>query len=468
MSSQPSRSRRSFLRNASLAGAATALVGSPTLLAKSAQPAPGKAKNLIFLVADGMGVGTLSLAHHWSLRHQNRPLNYNQLYLRPDSVLALQDTASASSPVTDSAAAASAWGIGQRVNNGAINLTPSGATPLPILLHARNAGKRVGLVTTCRVTHATPAAFAANVASRNEEDAIAAQYLEREIDLILGGGFKHFHRPDSAKPGIDLLGRAADKGYRLARTADQLAQSPDEGPLLGLFHEDHIPYAIDRENDPQLAHIPSLETLFRKALANLSRSPRGFALQVEAGRIDHVGHANDPAAILRETLEFDRCIAIATEFQARHPDTLVIVTTDHGTGGCQLNGWGSNYADSANALDRINRFTASFEGLHHRFQSSGSFDPAAFAAATGLPATPDRFEALPDALAAHQGNYERALIELFAKDLLETTAVGWTSHNHTAENVELQAFGPGSAALPRFLLNADLHPLLTTALSLKV
>lgn len=467
MSKNPSLSRRSFLKNASLAGAATSLLVAPPLLAAKPKPAKDKAKSIIFLVADGMCGGSISLAHHWSLRHQKSPLNYNQLYLRPDVAHAIQDTASASSPVTDSAAAASAWGIGQRISNGAINVTPSGAQPEPILLKAKAAGKRVGLVTTCRVTHATPAGFAANVASRDEEDAIAAQYLEREIDLVLGGGLRHFHRTAGKETAVDLLSQAKSQSYRIARTAQELAASPDQGRLLALFHENHIPYAIDRENDPQLAQIPSLETLFEKALANLSPSPNGFVLQVEAGRVDHAGHANDPAAILREMLEFDRCIAIATAFQQRHPDTLVIITTDHGTGGCQLNGWGDNYGESGPALDRLNRFTSSFEGLQNRFQSTGGFDPQRFTQATGIPAGEARAAAVHALVANGERDYESAMIDVFAPDLLETTAVGWTSHNHTSENVELFAFGPGSAAIPRFLRNAELHAVMTQATALK-
>ena len=184
-------SRRQFLKLSGLAGAASLLPASKSVAASSAQAA-GPAKNLIFLMVDGLCNGTVGLAHHWKLRHEQTPLNWIQLFERVDFKRAYQETASASSPVTDSAAAASSWGSGQRVNNGSINVNASGQSLKPILSYAKEAGKATGLVTTCRITHATPAGFAANVTDREMEDQIALQYLEREVDVLLGGGARNF------------------------------------------------------------------------------------------------------------------------------------------------------------------------------------------------------------------------------------------------------------------------------------
>jgi len=163
--------RRQFVKGAGLAGI-TAALGAQAVSGESdnAQTRSKSAKNLIFLVVDGMGKGTLSLAHHWSLRNTGKPLNWIKLYQQPDLKWAQQDTASASSPVTDSAAAASAWGCGQRVANGSINTNSEGASLKPLYTLAKAAGKATGLVSTCRITHATPAGFVANVADRNQED----------------------------------------------------------------------------------------------------------------------------------------------------------------------------------------------------------------------------------------------------------------------------------------------------------
>ena len=187
-------SRRQFLKLSGLAGATTILPSSQAAIAASGESkqGPTAAKNLIFLMVDGLCNGTVGLGHHWKLRNENTPLNWIKLFEDERMRRALQDTASANSPVTDSAAAASAWGSGERVNNGCINTDSSGNNLKPLFSFAKEAGKATGLVTTCRITHATPAGFSVNVPHRDMEDSIAKQYLEREIDVLLGGGARHF------------------------------------------------------------------------------------------------------------------------------------------------------------------------------------------------------------------------------------------------------------------------------------
>lgn len=474
MSELPSASRRDFLKGAGLFGAASVL-GSQSANAVS-PPKPeqlGRAKNLIFLVADGMGTGTLSLANHWKLRNTGEPLQWMQLYNRPGFQCSLQDTASANSPVTDSAAAGSAWGCGQRVNNRSINTDPNGQSLTPLYTLAKQAGKATGLVTTCRVTHATPAAFAANVPHRDLEDQIAQQYLEREIDLILGGGSFHFDRdavphtmPEKALPAVDLLPYYRAQGYTICRTLSELQNEAHASRLLGIFSKSHIPYAIDRKYDTALAEVPSLPQMFEAALGNLSSHSDGFVLQVEGGRVDHAGHANDPAAILHEQLDFDACIPLALKFIESNPDTLLIVTTDHGTGGCELNGIGGGYLDSGPALERINSITASFEALQARFEALGHFDAGLWKRATGLSADLDQAAVIQTAIDTKVKYISSVLANTFADQLFNKTAVGWTSHNHTSEHVELLAAGPGSEQIPRLIQNNQLFNYVTQALGL--
>ena len=456
MPSRHSSSRRNFLKGAGLAGAASVFSG-----ACSSSDRPRIAKNLIFMVADGMGVGTLSYAHHWQLRHRGRALEWMQLLQRPGVRRAFQETASASSPVTDSAAAGSAWGCGQRVNNRSINFSTDGQALKPIFMYAKEAGKATGLVSTCRITHATPASFVANEPHRNAENQIAEQYLERAIDVCLGGGMRHFKRED-----VDLLEAYEAKGYKLARTKKELIEFAGQWPLLGLFADSHIPYAIDRANNRDLVETPGLELMFEAALKSLQRCPEGFVLQVEGGRVDHAGHANDPGAILHEQLEFDRCIPIAVEFLKANPDTLIIVTTDHGTGGCQLNGWGDGYADSGPALDRINYFKSSFEAIGKQIEKRGKFDAAYFEQMTGLTVTNAKQKTLNEALAQGVPYISSTIANVFADELINATAIGWTSNNHTSEHVELAALGPGVNRLPIYLKNYELHGFMRQALAL--
>lgn len=472
--SHRSLSRRQFVKGVGLSGiAATLSTQSIAEASNSRNLSKGKkAKNLIFLVVDGMGTGTHCLANRWSLRSCRRPLNWTELYRSPDLRRAYQDTASASSPVTDSAAAASAWGCGQRVMNGAINMHANGVSLQPLYRYAKAAGKATGLVSTCRITHATPAGFVANVVHRDSEDAISQQYLNREVDVLLGGGRRHFYRvinPNIAgSTAIDLIAEFERKGYAYAQNKTDLKQNADASRLLGLFSESHMPYVIDRKHNPDFSEMPDLPTLFESALTHLSRSKEGFVLQVEAGRVDHAGHVNDPAAILHELLEFDGCIPIALDYLKKDPDTLLIITTDHGTGGCQLNGLGDAYVESGPALGYIDEATASFEALEDEFRASGRFDRKRFIEAIGIVPTQTQSEAIQAAINDEAVEYlSSAMTDIMSEAIMERTAVGWTSNQHTAEQVDLFAIGPGSEQLAPFIQNNELFDLMMKALDLR-
>jgi alkaline phosphatase len=467
MENSSASSRRQFLKLSGIASAASILPGSTTLATTEVKPA-GRAKNVIYLMVDGLCNGTVGLAHHWHLRHKSTPLNWMQLFEREGLHRSYQDTASANSPVTDSAAAASAWGSGQRVNNGSINIDPSGNSLKPILSYAKEAGKATGLVTSCRITHATPAGFATNVPKRGMEDVIAQQYLEREIDVLLGGGARHFLQTQEDGSVIDYIPQFEAKGYQIVKTSPELSAISGGGPLLGLFSQSHLPYAIDRQNDRAYKDVPSLVDMFSAALTQLDDAKDGFVLQVEGGRVDHAGHGNDPGGILHEFLEFDACIPIALEFIESHPDTMLVVTTDHGTGGCQLDGAGSAYLDSGPALDRINQLRHSFEWLQQGFEATGKFDPVLVKTALGIEPTDAQAATVQAALDLEAQYLSGALNQAFGKQLNELTAVGWTSDKHTSECVELFAFGPGSEAIPAMIKNYEIFAILTNALGIEV
>lgn len=457
-------SRRQFIKGAGIASAAT-LLSSSAALSKPKVPvdadASVPAKNLIFLVVDGLSGGTLGLAHHWQLRHNTQPLNWTQFYSQPGVFRAQQDTASANSPVTDSAAAASAWGSGQRVNNGAINRSPAGEKQKAILAYAKEAGKATGLVSTCRITHATPAGFVASVAKRGEEQLIAEQYLDAEVDVLLGGGARYF------KAGA-LLDQFSAASYQIVSNSEQLAAKAGSPKLLGLFAQDHVPYRIDRDNDPQYSSVPSLPEMLGSALKSLEKTPEGFVLQVEAGRVDHAGHVNDPAAILHEFLEFDACIELALKYTRATPDTLLVVTTDHGTGGCQLNGIGSAYTGSGPALDEINKFTRSFEWLQDEFLAQGKFDVVLLEEMTGIVASPDVAAQIQAAIDEPVQYLSSTLTALLQPQLMAKTGTGWTSNNHTGECVDFMALGPGAGKLTPFMRNEAAFGFMIDALRLRV
>jgi alkaline phosphatase len=202
--------RRSWLKSAGLVSAASFLSGTHAAAGEKKTPAK-KVRGVVFMISDGMSPGVLSLAEAYSQLTRQRTTQWWQLLNNPTATRGLMDNASANSLVTDSAAASSAWGGGQRVNNGSINVKPDGKeiTPIAALLRKKNAA--IGLVTTATVTHATPAGFAASISSRSDEQLIAPQYLER-VDIILGGGSGYF---DAKQRGDqqDLAGDFKKSGY---------------------------------------------------------------------------------------------------------------------------------------------------------------------------------------------------------------------------------------------------------------
>lgn len=468
--------RRRFLQ---VTAGALAALGSPKIHAKSAapsiktSPAKGRAKNVIFLVADGMNTGTLSLAEQVNRYGNGKHTNWFKLYQNPDlkPIRALQETRSENALVTDSAAAGSSWGCGRRIPNRKINMTGADEALKPIGVKAKEGGKAVGLVSTCTITHATPASFAANVPSRDMEATIAQQYLERGIDVILGGGLKHFDskgRSDHA----DLLSQYEKAGYTVVKDRQSLTSlSASSNGLLGLFADGHLPYSVDHVNTPELAkNVPTLSELTLAALLHLNEHKEGFLLQVEGGRVDHAGHANDAAGILQDQLAFDACIAVALDFQAKNPDTLIILTTDHGTGGCNINGEGPDYTHSQEAILSIRNHKTSYERFGSMLYEVTSQSDLAELIAKYYSLTPNaeemadlysRMEALRS-----KGYYDRTAAHLLNPYLSSRIAVNWTTQNHTGEHVELCAWGPGADQVTPFMENWQMHNVICQALAI--
>lgn len=451
-----SSSRRDFLKFAGLGTLAFGAAATPALGAapreSAANAGAGKAKNVIFMVSDGMAMSALTLAHTYLQRIEQRSSQWMSLYRELPAVRGLCDTASANSLVTDSSAASSCWGIGERINNGAVNITVDGRKPLTMLQKMKAAKKRTGLVTTATATHATPAGFVATVAQRSKQAEIAPQYLERGVDVVLGGGTEYFS--DS------LIADYRKAGYAVALNRAELQSYQGATPLLGLFSKSHMPFEVDRLNDPALvASTPTLAEMTSAALLNLAQAPEGFFLMVEGGRVDHGAHANDAAATIREQVAFDAAITTVLRFIEKNPDTLLIITADHATGGIQLNGMGSEdflgrqpaYSESTPAFMRMTRFKMSTELMGKRAKGQGAKGFADLVVAqTGLEFKSADLATIKDV---------KSLLEILPKYI----GIGWTSHNHTSEMVEFCAYGPGAGLFPAHLRNDEVHALLLRA-----
>ncbi len=267
-------------------------------------------KNVILFIGDGMGVSQVTLARLVDRGPDGR------LALDEMPVTGLAKTHSSDQWVTDSAAAATSLASGEKTKNFAIGVDGTGKPLESIFEKARKKGKAIGLVTTAKITHATPAPFVAHVPHRSQEGAIAESMLTSGADVLLGGGRRQFNEK--------LLERYRKAGYAVALTRDDLRAS--SGRTLGLFSGDHLPYVLDRKEEPTLAEMTT------KALEILSKAPEGFLAMIEGGRIDMACHASDAPSSVRETIDLDDAIRAALEFAKKDGHTLVLVTADHGTG----------------------------------------------------------------------------------------------------------------------------------------
>ncbi len=367
-----------------------------------------RARNVILLIGDGMGQ-----AHRFAGQLASVGLHHRLLMDRmPVAGLMRTTSADPTTFVTDSAAAATAMATGVKTYNGAISLGPD-QLPVPTVLEiARWAGKSVGLVTTCQVTDATPAAFGAHVAQRSDQREIARQFLEESrVDVILGGGaaFWHPETPHgsangSATPrdGDDLVRRARELGYAVAATPDDLwdaAATHDQ--VLGLLAEQEL-FTQGAEwsggaYDPPM----SLADMTRVALSILGRNPEGFFLMVEEAAIDRMAHRNNAVLTLRGVEALDAAVAVAVAFAEEHPDTLVVVAADHETGGLAVTG--PDDPAYPYEVDSDVDEDAELAGEDGPFRVAGSDDM--------------RF------------------------------VVGWTTTGHTSAAVPVTAIGPGAARL---------------------
>ncbi len=303
------------------------------------------AKNVILLIGDGMGPVQRQAAR-LGLGRGTQKLVMDTL---PVSGAVRTGCADPMAEVTDSAAAATALATGVKTNNGVVGLSPDGAVVPSILELAKRAGKAVGLVTTCQVTDATPAAFASHVPDRSDQSEIARQYIEETgVDVILGGGadwwiplgsrrvFAPHPLDDPEAAGLsqhgDLIERARTHGYSIAHDAGDIADVAT-AKVLGLFANQEL-FRQSGEGDGAHYDPPmSLQSLTAAAIRLLSHHPEGFFLMIEEAAIDRMGHHNNGTLAIKAVHELDRAVEVAMGFAETHPDTLLIVTADHECGG---------------------------------------------------------------------------------------------------------------------------------------
>lgn len=456
----------------------------------AAMPASGRARNVILFIGDGMGVATVTAARIYAGQRQGVDGESYNLTLDAFPHTALSRTYGADAQISDSAPTATALVSGVKTENGVIGVTSAatpgdcasaaGATSRSLWEIAEAAGMATGVVSTARITHATPASTYAHTPERDwENDVVAARTgggdcvdIARQLidwpegdgfEVALGGGRANFLSSDEADPeypnlhgargdGRDLAAAwAARPGHLTVWNAAQLAAAPADAKILGLFSPSHMAYESARANDP--GGEPSLAEMTTAAIRRLQREPHGYVLMVEGGRIDHAHHEGRAGEALSETVAFDQAVRAALDLTSRD-DTLILVTADHSHTLTM-----SGYAPRGNPIlglstDQQGHVVLGLDGRPYTTLGYANGPGSVFPrAAEGQPPAAVSRPDLTGADTQAPGFHQPALTPL-------------ESETHGGEDVALYAWGPGDAMVAGTLEENTVFHIMARALGL--
>ncbi|SHJ85069.1 alkaline phosphatase [Paramaledivibacter caminithermalis] len=444
-----------------VANGLTSFDGNKLFKSIEAEAAENAPKYVFYFIGDGLGAAQRQIAEYYKQEvtgDKNAKLLMNTL-----PVAGINTTYSADTLVTDSAAAGTALATGHKTNNGMISQKPDGTSVKSLIELAEEKGMATGIVTTTRLTHATPAVFAAHNASRNNENDIAVEFLESGVDYFAGGGNRHFV-PQNWKWGKskrtddrNLLTEFNNKGYTVFASKDDSAAFRKYEPKMGdkviaTLAYSHLPYEIDRK---QTDESPSLGEITQKGIELLSKADKGFFLMVEGGRIDHACHANDAVGSIHDTLAFDDAIAKAYEFYQKHPEeTLIVVVGDHETGGMGL-GFGKNYFVKVDGLKDVKASVEDvlidkYDGDKEAYfkyiaENFGLNDLTEEEKAKIIKAMDIKDSKKEDYdLVTYGPNYYCPVAVTTTHIISERTNIQWTTYAHSATSIPMSAIGKGA------------------------
>lgn len=296
-------------------------------------------RSMIMMVPDGTGPNIYTLA-----RTVLDPSLKTRLHIDPLLTGSVQ-THSSTSYITDSASSATAYSTGFKTYDRGIGVDHFKQPLGTILEAAKKRGMVTGMIVTSRVTHATPASFAAHVIERNDEATIAKQYVaNKNLDFLLGGGSRFFTE--------DMYTDLTGAGYSIIKNWGELLDYKNANEasgklrLFGLFSSSHMSYELDRSREEAAAgqgkvdREPSLPEMVETILSILKNNPtaqkNGFFMMIEGSRVDHAGHSNDPGTMAREAITFDETVGVVKDYVDNNGNVGMISVADHGTGGLTL------------------------------------------------------------------------------------------------------------------------------------
>ncbi|GGA30437.1 alkaline phosphatase [Paenibacillus physcomitrellae] len=339
---------KSSMKKTAVVAAATVLAATGFVIPKASENVQAdtpKTKNVILFVGDGMGtaqrnaIRLATVGETGKLAMDDMP--YSGLIHTSSTV-----------PVTDSAAAATAYASGVKTYNGAIGVDEHKQSVKAIMEYAKDAGLSTGVVTTSQVTDATGAAFGSHVEDRSAQSDIAEQYLnDSKLDVILGGGEDFWfpageqgafpdepaEDPSEKSKGTkgNLVEKAKQLGYSYVTSKSELEQATSS-KLLGLFANEEMFQQREEGKGDLYNPVVPLADMTKKAIDTLAKNDKGFFLMVEEEATDEMAHNNNAALTIKAGQELDKSVQVAKDFAKQNPDTLVLVLADHETGGFSI------------------------------------------------------------------------------------------------------------------------------------
>lgn len=424
-------------------------VSAAFLLPAVAQAAP---KNVIYMIGDGMGPAYLAAYRYYMDDPATKAVEktiFDELWVGVATTYPDDDTI-----VTDSAAGATALSTRQKSYNGAIAVDHQHTHLTTMLEIAKAKGKATGVVATAQINHATPAAFVAHNKSRKNYDEIANDFFDNKVDgkfvvdLMFGGGTQYFERKDR-----HLANQFKAAGYQYSNSWEDFGKIT-KLPALALLAPVGFPSTLDNPVPQPLVQMTE------KALSLLSAAPQGFVVMIEGSQIDWCGHANDIACAMAEMHDFGNAIKVAKAYVDKHPDTLLVVTADHETGGLSLGADGV-YAWNSAMLHQVKKTAATLADMlvqanEKQWQQIWSEQTGLTLSNTEWLQLTARLKAIKPVFTAKNWQqvpeHQEAQVKLLApisneiKRLINHySKTGWTSGAHTAVDVPVMAYGQEAA-----------------------
>jgi len=402
---------------------------------------PSTPKNIIMVIGDGMGP-TYTTAYRYLMDDTNTPKVENTVFDRHLVGMSSTYPDTNHDYVTDSAASATALSSATKTYNGAIGVDMHKNSVETVLERAKSLGMKTGIVVTSQINHATPASYLTHNESRNNYNAIANSYIDEGIkaDVYLGGGWQYFLRDDR-----NIVNEFKDKGFTYIDNYQSLETPSSDQQLLGLFDNKGLPWALDDSNKHRLSAMT-------KAAIKQLENKNGYFLLVEASQIDWGGHANDIAAAMGEMDDLAKTLEYLETYVIKHPNTLVIVTADHSTGGVTLGANGvyewkpdvlRTMTQSPSAITKkleANKITYDLANQLFNFELTEN-ELSDLITVKDNTLRDIEITAITDKHKAKKISVNKALYTAVKKIIDERTNTGWTSSGHTAVDVPVFAMG---------------------------